>query len=340
MKKLSLKDIARLAGASPSTVSFVLNGKAKEMRISEELTAKIIAVSQEAGYQPNQIAVSLRTGRSKMIGVLVETITGAFFSTLAKLIEDEMNGTGYKVVHSSTDNDGKKGCDIINMLSQRQVDGYLITPALGMENSIQDLINRKKPVVFMDSNLPGFDVPYVSVDNYSGVKEGIELLISKGHKNIGFVTVDIELDQMEQRTQSYKDTLQNNKLSGDAKLLLKLPYGFERDEAVDKITSWIKRTPELDAIFFATNYLGIMGLESLMTLKKKIPEDIAVICFDDHDLFRLYPPGITCIQQPMKDIAKTATKLLMDQINQTSTSTASKSPVVQLPVKLVKRGSV
>ncbi|MNS24776.1 HTH-type transcriptional regulator KdgR [compost metagenome] len=83
-----------------------------------------------------------------------------------------------------------------------------------------------------------------------------------------------------------------------------------------------------------------MGLESLMTLKKKIPEDIAVICFDDHDLFRLYPPGITCIQQPMKDIAKTATKLLMDQINQTSTSTASKSPVVQLPVKLVKRGSV
>ncbi|UKJ06896.1 LacI family DNA-binding transcriptional regulator [Solitalea lacus] len=337
MKKTSLKDIAKLTGVSPSTVSFVLNGKAKEMRISEELTNKIITIAQEVGYQPNQVAVSLRTGKSKMLGVLVETITSDFFSSLAKTIENEAGQYGYKVVLSSTDNDSQKGSEIISMLSQRQIDGYLITPALGMENAINDLINHKKPVVFVDSNLPDFSVPYVAVDNFSGVQMGMNHLIEKGRKNIGFVTIDIELEHMQQRTKAYINTLKENQIELREELILQLPYDYNKEGALTMIQNWIGNLTDLDAIFFATNYLGIIGLESILNLGLRIPQDIAMICFDDHDLFRLYPPGITCIQQPVEDIAKTATNILMEMIE--STNYSSTAIQKRLPLKLIIRGS-
>ncbi|MCO4292472.1 LacI family transcriptional regulator [Solitalea sp. MAHUQ-68] len=337
MKKVSLKDIAKLTGASPSTVSFVINGKAKEMRISEEMTNKILAVIQEVGYQPNQVAVSLRTGKSKMLGVIVETITSDFFSSLAKTVETEAQKHGYKVVLSSTDNNSEKGSDIINMLSQRQVDGYLISPALGMENAINQLITHKKPVVFVDSNLPGFTVPYIAVDNHAGAQMGMNHLISKGYKKIGFVTIDIELEHMQHRTKAYINTLKENGIEVDNSYILQLPYNYEKEGALNMISNWIRNHPDLDAIFFATNYLGIIGLESILNLGLRIPNDVAMICFDDHDLFRLYPPGITCIRQPVEDIAKAATGILTDMLEKTNYSFTSTNQ--SLPLKLIIRGS-
>src|SRR5688572_31995065 len=103
MKKVSIKDIAKIAGVAPSTVSFVLNGKAREMRISETLAEKIITIAAERGYHPNQVAVSLRTGKSKILGLVVENISGHFFGSLAKVIEEEAEHYGYRVVYCSTD---------------------------------------------------------------------------------------------------------------------------------------------------------------------------------------------------------------------------------------------
>ncbi len=168
MKRVSLKDIAKMTGASPSTVSFVLNGKAREMRISDDLAKKIVAIAKREGYHPNQVAVRLRTGKSQMLGLVVESISGNFFAALAKVIEEEAEQYGYKVVYCATENDGKKGQELIKMLSQQQVDGYIITPAIGMEEDIEQLIEHKKPVVLLDSYIPNMDVPHVLVDNYGG----------------------------------------------------------------------------------------------------------------------------------------------------------------------------
>ena len=98
MKRVSLKDIAKMVGASPSTVSFILNGKASQMRISDELKNKVLAAAKKMGYQPNQVAVSLRTGQTKILGRLVEDISNHFFASLAKTIEEEADDFGYKVV--------------------------------------------------------------------------------------------------------------------------------------------------------------------------------------------------------------------------------------------------
>jgi len=120
-------------------------------------------------------------------------------------------------------------------------------------------------------------------------------------------------------------------------IILKVPYTHQREEAVELIANLLQNNPQLEALFFATNYLGILGLESIKRLNMTIPDDIAVISFDDHDIFRLYPPGITSIEQPVEAIAKKAVALLMDQCE----NTENKLPrtEVELTAKLIVRGS-
>lgn len=335
MKRVSLKDIARIAGVSPSTVSFVLNGKAKQMRISETLATRIMEVAKTEGYHPNPVAVSLRTGKSQILGLIVETISGNFFASLSRIIEDEAARFGYKVVYTSTENNRQKGKELIGMLSQRQVDGYIITPTPGMEQDIKELIADNKPVVLMDSYFPGIDVPHVLVNNYEGVMKGMAHVIEKGYRRIGFVTVDLDLVQMEDRLKAYQDSMSKAGLDTD-NLVLTLKYEEDKELGIENVTSFIKNTPDLEAVFFATNYLGLLGLESIHRLGLKLPDDLAMIVFDDHDVFRLYPPGITCIRQPAEEIAKTALELLMEQLGKGNNGGESK---IEISPGLVIRGT-
>ncbi len=315
MKKISLKDIARMAGVSTSTVSFVLNGKAVQMRISKPIADKVNEIARKAGYQPNQVAVSLRTGQSKIIGLLVEDISNHFFAALARFIEDEANEYGYKVVFCSTENDSQKARALLNMMTYQQVDGFIITPTDKINKDIQQLMRYRKPFVLMDRFFPDIETPYVMVDSFAGVEKGMKHLISKGHKRIGFVTVRFNMIQMQLREQGYIETLKREQgsLKNECILKLDLDCNHTREESVKKVMKFI-RGASLDAVFFATNYLGIIGLESIQRMGLQIPSDIAVVCFDDNDSFRLHTPPITVIRQPVEKIAKSAVVILMDQL--------------------------
>ncbi|MGX5817766.1 LacI family DNA-binding transcriptional regulator [Chitinophaga lutea] len=337
IKRLSLKDVARMAGVAPSTVSFVLNGKSRQMRISDELAERVMAVVKKTGYQPHSVAVNLRTGQSKTLGLMVESISGSFFAALARVIESEADRYGYNILYCSTENNAQKGAELIRMLNRQQVDGFLITPAAGMEKDIEQLQAHKRPVVLMDSYFPQLTVPHVLIDNYGGVRQGMAYLLEKGHRKIGFVTVDMELVQVQQRMQGYRDALKEGGIALRNKLVLKLAYNTERADAVARIRRFVEENKGMDAIFFSTNYLGILGLEAIAGMGLRMPDDIAVICFDDHDIFRLYPPGITVVEQPVEEIAKTAIHLLMQQLDKSPRQT--RKTQVQIPGKFIVRGS-
>lgn len=338
MKNISLKEISRLAGVASSTVSLILNGKAEKVRISKELEKKVIAIAKKEGYKPNLLAISLRTGKSNIIGLVVESISGQFFASLAKVIEDEAERHGYRVVYCSTENEGKKGSDLLRMLSQRQVDGYLVTPVKGMEDEIKAMAKNNKPMVMVDNYFAGLKVPAVMVDGYDGIKKGMNYLLKKGFKKIAFVTIEMDHEGMNKRREAYLDSLKEAGFKYNKKLELKLPYTQDKEDLIKSISEFLKTLPKGTAVFFATNYLGIAGLESCTRLKLKIPADLSVITFDDDDLFRLYPPGITTIQQPVSEIAKTAIELLVQQIN--NSSSPLKQQQILLPPKLMIRGSV
>ena len=334
MKKVSLKDIAKMVGVSPSTVSFVLNGKAAEMRISPQLAEKIRKVAKRESYQPNNVAVSLRTGKSKIIGLVVDTISGNFFASLARVIESEAERYGYKVIYCSTGNEKSKGQELLRMLHHYHVDGYLIIPTEGLEKEIELLNTNKKPLVLMDSYFPGTKAPYVLVNNYQGVSEGVQHLIDKGYRKIAFVYNDLALIQMQERKRGYTGTLEANDIPVENRLMLETKYKSPEDEIVKQISRFMKdNSPE--AIVFATNYLGVYGLESIKKMSLSIPGDIAVVCFDDHEIFRLFTPTITSIQQPVEAIAKTAIQLLMEQLGKIS-SKGNASQVEVSPVMLLR----
>lgn len=166
----------------------------------------------------------------------------------------------------------------------------------------------------MDRFFPDIQTPHVSVDNFGGVKAGVEHLLKKGYAKIAYITVDLDQTQMNQREEAYQETLKVHGLLYSQELTLKLPYEQAKEASIRQIADFIKRHPEIDAVFFATNYLGVHGLRSIEFLGLVIPRDIAVISFDDHDIFRIFKPAITVIEQPIEEIAKAAIEMLINNI--------------------------
>jgi len=315
MKAVSIKDIAEQIGVSTTTVSFVLNGKAKEKRISEELKNKILDLASKLNYRPNQVARGLRTGQTHTLGLIIEDISNPFFANLAKAVEEEADKFGYTVMFCCTENNEQKASDLLHMLKHRQMDGFIITPTAGMENEVKRLGEEGRPVVLIDRYFPELETSFVTVDNFKGAFDATSKLISCGYKRIGLVTTESRLVQMQKRYEGYKAAFHHYDLKSDEKLVFKLGFDHNHDQAVKQIMEFIVRE-KVDAVFFTTNYLGVYGLESLRLSGKKIPDQIGVICFDDNDLFRLGTPAISVIAQPIVEIGQQAVASLLAQLKE------------------------
>ena len=339
---MSISDIARKAGVSVSTVSFVMNDKAVKMRISREVIEKVENVAREMGYRPNQLARGLRTGKTRTIGLIVENISNAFFATLAKTIEDEAKKYDYKVVYCSTDNDEEKARELINMLSQRQVDGYIITPTPELAQEISKLQAENKPVVLIDRYFPEHgEIPAVLVDNYEGVAKGTEYLIGKGYSKIALVTIENEMAHMKDRLQAYYDVLRRHGIVVDEALVNVVPYHAGREKSLEQIKNLLKGAgTSIDAVFFLTNYLGVLGIEAIKNMQIRIPEQLAVLCFDDNDIFRLYTPTISVIRQPIEAIGQQAMCALIERLKHTGGEAFPITEPIRLAPELMARESI
>jgi LacI family transcriptional regulator len=318
MKPVSIKDIANEVGVSTTTVSFVLNGKAKEKRISEDLKNEILKIASKLNYRPNQIARGLRTGQTHTLGLIVEDISNPFFANLAKVVEEEADKFGYTVMFCCTENSETKASNLINMLNHRQMDGFIITPTPGMEEDIMRLREQKKPLVLIDRYFPDLDSSYVTVDNYKGAYEATRYLVGKGYKRVGLVTIESGQVQMQKRLEGYYGALKDNGVPPSEDLVLRLPYDLDKSTAVSLISGYISRYKP-DSLFFTTNYLGVFGLESLRVSGIRIPGEMGMICFDDNDLFRLGSPSVTVVAQPIELIGREAVTSLLHQLKNKGT---------------------
>ncbi|NTE03222.1 LacI family transcriptional regulator [Agrobacterium tumefaciens] len=333
MKTLSIKDIAVEAGVSITTVSFIINGKARDKSISEAVIKKVEKIIAESGYKPNQIARSLRTGNSNIIGLIIEDISNSFFSRIARLIEDKAYKKGYKIIYSSTENNIEKAKDLINMFKSRKVDGYIISPIKGLEEDIQQLLADSKPVILFDRSLPGLDTNYVGADHFKATYESIESFIKQGKKKISLVTTDIDVQQITERLEGYKKALNDHGIAYDENLILKIHFNQEESETRAQMEK-LFRNVETDAVLFATNYLAISGLKVLKQSKIEIGESLSVIAYDDHEVFELHTPGISAVQQPLEEIAEAIIQLILKQL---STKTKLDNEQIVFPARIVQR---
>jgi len=329
-KKISISDIAKQLNVAKSTVSFILNGKAKEKRISDALTDKILKYVEEKGYKPSELARSLSTGKTKIICLMVEKISDYFFSHVAFHLEELAYKNGYKIIYCSTENNILKTKGLINTMRDRYVDGYVITPTIGIETEIKELMDSNIPVVLFDRYLPTLQTDYVVLNNYKSTFDAVCFLAEKS-KNIAFITLESGQTQMEDRLSGYKDAIEQAKLNS---LVLKTAFKNKAEKTLIEIVEFLKDNENIDAIIFATNYLAISGIQAINQLKLKFPEDISVIAFDDHDLFRTYKPTITAIVQPLDEMAKQLFNTLLDKLNNKVPLSNLKQIVVSSELKL------
>lgn len=328
-KKISMKDIAKELNISITTVSFVINGKSEEMGISTATTKKVNDLIKKRGFNPNSAARILRTGKSKTIGLIVEDIGNYFFGNIAKIIEIEAHKNGYNVFFSSTENDNNTAKALINKMKTSSVDGLIITATQGLKDEIVKLNKENIPFVLIDRLIPDVETNYVILDNYSGAFDLTQHLIDKGYEKIGFISIFSEMTMMKERERGYSDALEEAGMHSSMVPVLKVHFDDNEEDVIKAIKKYLNKYPNLDALFFSTNYLGVLGIEAIQKSGLKIPTDIAMVSFDDNDLFRLLTPSITVAAQPIWDIATKSIELLLKLIRKDQKQLKTVGEVVQ-----------
>ncbi len=334
-KKKSIHDLAKELQISATTISFVLNGKAAEKRISSELETKILNYIEKVGYKPNLVAQSLRTGKTKIIAMLVESIDDSFFASIAKVIEVTAYKLGYKVFFASTENETEKAKQLIRLFRDRQVDGFIIAPPPGIEKEISALLEDNCPVILFDRHLPAIKTTNVLIDNFDGAFIAANHLLENGFKKIGFVTLDSAQSQMQNRLEGYQKA---TKKAGVVTKILKLSYNLAHAEISEKVKEFLQKNKQLDAVLFATNYLALGGLDAIKQLNLKVPEQLAVVVFDDDPIFQLLTPSVTAVAQPVMQMSEEVIKQLMKNLSVEDQAT-QKRETITLKTKLIVRQS-
>lgn len=338
VKKISMKDIARELNISITTVSFVINGKSEKMGISAETARKVNELIKKRGFNPNSAARILRTGKSRTIGLIVEDIGNYFFGNIAKIIEIEAHKNGYNVFFSSTENDNETAKALIQKMKTSSVDGLIITATQELQEEIQALEKENIPFVLLDRLLPGVEANYVILNNYKGSFDLTRHLIENGYRNIGLVTIHSNMSMMFDREQGFMDALLETPDYPEDRKILKVHFNESEEKTIAAIKKFVTRNPDLDALFFATNYLGVLGIEALQKAGLQIAKDMAVVSFDDNDLFRLLTPSITVAAQPIHEIATQAIELLLKIIRKEHKNNHTQGEIIQ-PLIIVRNSS-
>lgn len=314
-QKASLKDIAREVGVSIASVSYVINKKEKEGRVGADVAEKIRKVAAELDYKPNFIAKSLKSGRTKTIGLIVADISNPFFSNIARIIEDEAKQHGYIVIFGSSDENTKNLQDLIDVFLNRQVDAFIIAPTSNAEKQIEFLQKMNVPVVLIDRYFPGIDTDCVHINNFQAAFSAVEHLIKVGRRKIAIVTYDTTLPHMQERKNGYEKALKAGGISFKKDWIIKADYKNIHNDVSTGISNLLSPAVLIDALFFTTNSLAVEGLKKINELGIKVPDKLAVISFDQSDAFDFFYSPITYVNQSLLDIGKEAVKLVIDRIN-------------------------
>ena len=310
-KRISLKDIAREAGVSTALVSYVMNGKEKQARVGPEMARKIRRIAKKLNYRPNLIAQSLKSGKSSTIGLIVADISNSFFSNIARIVEDEAKKYGYTVIMGSSDESAQKSQDLIEVFLRRQVDGLIIAPAEGTEAQLKLLGKKNIPYVLIDRYFPALKSNSVTIDNFNAAYTAITHLVESGYRRIATLTYANSLYHTQERKRGYLQALADKGIRKNDKWVLEARYNELATDVPRLLKRVLNPSPEIDAVFFATNTLAVEGLRVINDLKIKIPGNIGIVSFDENDAFDFFYSPLTYVKQSLTDMGQESVRALI-----------------------------
>ncbi len=337
-KKTSLADIANSLGVSRTLVSMVLNGRGDENGINSDTQKRVLAKAKELNYKPNQLARGLRLGRTNTIGLIVADISNPFYATVARGIEDLAGQHGFRLMVCSSDEDSQKESELIQMFRDRQADGLIISTTQQNNDEIMALREDNYPFVLIDRHLEGLDINSVTVDNHLGATQAVDHLAQNGAKKIGLLKISpTHLSTMRDRVSGFLDATKTHMLASSPDLIQEIPFNRVKEGVYEALEYLLGDEVKADAIFAANNNLAAACLEYARENGLNIPQDIALLSFDDVRMFKFSYPTITAVAQPLQEIGRQAIKLLLDEIL-TKEPVVTKKQIV-LPTDLVIRES-
>lgn len=329
----TIRDVAQKAGFSVATVSHVINGTRK---VAPETAERIKQAMEELDYHPNAVAQSLRTQKTKAIGIVVSDITNPFFATLVRGTEDAAAEAGYSLIVCNSDESPDKEDRYVRLLRQRRMDGLLISPVGdGSTSAVQELPRQRMPFVFVDRRAEGVEADAVLSDNIAGAYQATHYLIEQGHSRIGLILGIKGATTTEERLAGYSQALEEAGIAISKELMV---WGGYRTEGGRRATALLMGLDAPPTAIFSTNNLMTMGvLQELIERGVTIPTDMAVVGFDDLKLANLVRPALTAIAQKPYQIGHTAFGLLLKRISEPTGNEEYQE--IRIPVKLRIRGS-
>jgi LacI family transcriptional regulator len=315
MKKASLADVAKSLGVSKTLVSLVLNDRGNENGISQETQKKVKIKARELNYRPNLFARGLRMGKSNTIGLVVADISNSFYAKLCRAVEDGTTKHKYNLMICSSDEDSEKEEELIEMLIDRQVDGLIISTTQKNTRSIQRLKKQGFPFVLVDRRMAKIETDSVTVDNRAGAYDAVKHLLEMGNKKIGVLSLTpAHLSTIQERVQGYKDALKDHGIRYEKSLVKEVPFGDLKAGVRKEIKALMSAPSKVSALFAVNNNLAVACLECLNEMNIKVPQDVALLSFDDIEAFTLSYPPVTAVAQPIQAMGDRAVEILFKRI--------------------------
>lgn len=310
----TIKDVAREVGVHPSTVSRALD-PARRARLGEPVVQRVLEAAERLGYRPDTVAASLRSGRSKLIGIIVPDIANPVFSPIISGLERAMASRGYALIvadQSAERNDGNG--DIIQMLAARRVDGLVLANVALKDNAVERCLRRQVPVVLVNRAEKEARVPSVVSDDVAGMRLATEHLVALGHRRIVHIAGPQTLSTGLLRRRGFVEAMHTAGLaSTDADI--EEADAFTREAGLAAARILLARRPEATAVVAANDLLALGVYGALREQGRQCPEDMSVIGHNDMPLVDLVDPPLSTIRISHREMGERTAELLLDLIN-------------------------
>ncbi|RKD27565.1 transcriptional regulator, LacI family [Caminicella sporogenes DSM 14501] len=328
---VTIKDVARKANVSISTVSRVINDSKP---VSDEIRQRVLKVIEELGYTPNPVARSLVMKKSQLIGVIVPNISNYFIGEMLNGVEEIGKMYNYDILLCNSYGELEQELKYLSLLKSKQVEG-IIFMTWNLKKEHKEFLEKIDiPVVMINRNTSDINIPSVCIDHFGAAYEMTNYLINKGHKKIALIRTGIGNDAFGvDQYKGYTKALKEHNIEIDESLIKN--GDFKLEKAYDSVVEMIKNNNLPTAIFATSDYMAIGAMNALIDNGFKVPDDVSVVGFNDIKLASMYRPKLTTIKQPIYDIGAVAIRIIIKKIK----GEEEDKTLFVLPHELIERDS-
>lgn len=336
MKKITILDIAKELGITFSTVARALND---HPAISTKTKKSVRETAERLGYQPNKVASSLRSGKTKIIGVLVPRLDVSFFSSVVHGIEEVMNENGYTILLYQSQESAKRERRGIETFLRSRVDGIIASISLETEiaDNFAEIKKRNTPLAFFDRVLPQLDVPTVTTDDYRGGFMATEHLIRVGYRRIVHINQYRNINIFNERLRGYLDALKQYGLPVDERLIIKGDFSLEFGRQC--VRDLLAKRVAFDAVFTLEDFTAMGVVQELKLAGMRIPEEIGVVGFANEAFTSLVSPTISTIDQRTVEMGDEVARLFLGLLEKGNYYNHKPAQIVLQPKLLIRESS-